>query len=247
MERVTRINEFMQKIGVKDGMSLTTGYDLEFDFNAINGPKNFIEPFYTDDNRNVVNMLCDEAQLPNVVSTTGTVVGRYLGEGLINYPHTRTYTDLGLGFMCDAQQIPLKFLNAWYDYIFSENHTDSEYDGTMEGALGTQPRARNRTNRVKFSDSYCCNLKIMKTEPNFRSSSGRVPITYILENCYPYSIDAMPLAYGSSQLSRVTASFYYTRHTVLYGRQNHDTKGTSLSQNFLDSQGNLSLGSSSIG
>ena len=221
MERVTRLNEFMHKIGSRGGMSLSTGYDLEFDFSVNNNPKGFVEEFYTDDARNVVNMMCDEAQLPNVVSTTGTVIGRYLGEGLINYPHTRTYTDLGLGFMCDAEQIPLKFLTSWYDFMYGENVTSDEtYDGTMEAALGSTPRPRNRTNRLKFPDEYVCNLKIMKTEPNKNSSSGRVPITYILENCYPYSIDAVPLAYGSSQLSRVTASFYYTRHTVLYGSSN---------------------------
>ena len=64
----------MHKIGSRGGMSLTTGYDLEFDFSVNNNPKGFVEEFYTDDARNVVNMLCDEAQLPNVVSTTGTVL-----------------------------------------------------------------------------------------------------------------------------------------------------------------------------
>ena len=246
--RVTKINEFMEKIGAKGGMSLTTGYNIEFDFNTgkrkDSSSPTFVGKFYDKKggNKNIVNMLCDEAQLPNVVATTGTVTGRYLGEGMINYPHTRTYTDLGLGFMCDAEQIPLKFLTSWYDFMYGENVTSDEtYDGTMEAALGSTPRPRNRTNRLKFPDEYVCNLKIMKTEPNKNSSSGRVPITYILENCYPYSIDAVPLAYGSSQLSRVTASFYYTRHTVLYGQKRL------LSQNFIDSGGNLSLPSSSVG
>ena len=113
----------MERIGAKGGMSFTTGYNLEFDFNTgkrdSEGVPAFVEQYYddTNDNKNVVNMLCDEAQLPNVVATTGTVTGRYLGEGLINYPHTRSYTDLGLGFMCDAEQTPLKFLSSWYDFI----------------------------------------------------------------------------------------------------------------------------------
>lgn len=243
-KRVTKINEFMEAIGVKGGMSLTTGYNIEFDFNTgkrtTSDPPVFVNEYYgnaelTDElgnpygNNNIVNMLCDEAQLPNVVSTTGTVTGRYLGEGMINYPHTRTYTDLGLGFMCDAEQTPLKFLTSWYDYIFGETPDERfDYDGGMEQARTIYPRDTNRTNRLNYINDYVCNLRIMKTEPNKDSSSGRVPITYVLENCYPYSIDAVPLAYGSSQLTRVTASFYYTRHTVLYGVKGHKETATQI-------------------
>ena len=212
----------MTRIGAKGGMSLTTGYNIEFDFNTGRSTKQpkFIREYYHDDhdNKNIINMLCDEAQLPNVVATTGTVTGRYLGEGLINYPHTRSYTDLGLGFMCDADQTPLKFLSSWYDYIFGETRNEKyQYDGSMEKALTISPKPMNRTNRLNYINDYTCNLRIMKTEPDASSAAGRVPITYILENCYPYSIDAVPLAYGSSQLTRVTASFYYTRHSILYG------------------------------
>ena len=42
-------------------------------------------------------------------------------------------------------------------------------------------------------------------------------ISYILENAYPYSIDAVPLSYGSSQITRVNVNLYYSRHTVVYG------------------------------
>ena len=221
----------MQKIGNKGGMSLTTGYNLEFDFNTGRNTEipSFVKDYYESDNKGIVDMMCDEAQLPNVVATTGTVIGRYLGEGLINYPHTRSYTDLGLGFMCDAEQTPLKFLSSWYDWIFGEPVWGRQgYDGTMSSAMTVQPKQMNRTNRLNYINDYTCNLRIMKTEPNGSSSSGRVPITYVLENCYPYSIDAVPLAYGSSQLTRVTASFYYTRHTILYGSPDHKETATQV-------------------
>ena len=61
------------------------------------------------------------------------------------------------------------------------------------------------------------NVTIIKTEPNATYSNGRAPITYILEYAYPYSIDAVPLSYGSSQIARVNVNFYYSRHTVSYG------------------------------
>ena len=57
----------------------------------------------------------------------------------------------------------------------------------------------------------------MKTEPNNVAAIGRVPAVVLLENCYPYSIDAVPLAYGSSQVTRVNVNFYYSRHTIAHG------------------------------
>ena len=42
----------------------------------------------------------------------------------------------------------------------------------------------------------------------------RRPITYVLENAYPYSIDAIPLQYGASQITRLTVNFKYERHYV---------------------------------
>ena len=66
------------------------------------------------------SFLCDEAQLPNVQAATGTLKGRYLGEGQINYAHTRVFTEFQLGFQCDADMSPLKYLNSWFGQIFSE-------------------------------------------------------------------------------------------------------------------------------
>ena len=71
-------------------------------------------------NRNIFEFLCDEAQLPNVQAATGTLKGRYTGEGQINYPHTRVFTEFQLGFQCDANMTPLKYLNDWYGQIFKE-------------------------------------------------------------------------------------------------------------------------------
>ena len=66
-------------------------------------------------------------------------------------------------------------------------------------------------------DEYVATVKIIKTEPNAVSSNDRAPIVYMLENCYPYSIDSVPLAYGTSQVTRVNVNLYYSRHSVSYG------------------------------
>ena len=46
------------------------------------------------------------------------MTGRHLGEGPFQYPHTRIYSDVTLGFLCDANMTPLKFFTAWHDFIF---------------------------------------------------------------------------------------------------------------------------------
>ena len=214
---VTKIDQFMSKIGKQRGMSLTTGFDVVFELPvALQG----IE-YYNGTNEEVVTMLCDEAQLPNVQTATGQMSGRYLGESAVQYPHSRMFTDVGLGFLCDAELIPLKFFNWWYNWMFGEEHIES--NGRYSGAKTSIPAMGNRVNRLKYEDEYAAEIRIIKTEPDAGAANGRAPITYILENAYPYAIDAVPLSYGTSQLTRVNVNFHYARHTVIYGDRKTNT------------------------
>ena len=205
----------MSKIGRQKGMSLTTGFDVFFEFNSVSDEETLPLKYYADGDEDVVHMMCDEAQLPNVQTATGQLSGRYVGESGVQYPHSRMFTDVGLGFLCDARLTPLKFFNWWYQWMFNEEHVTSENE--LYKAKGSSPQPRNRINRVRYQDEYAALIKIIKTEPNKKAANGRAPITYILENAYPYAIDAVPLSYGSSQLTRVNVNFHYSRHTVIYG------------------------------
>ena len=202
----------MSKIGRQKGMSLTTGFDVAFQFGS---KSTFPSSVYKDSHEDLIQMLCDEAQLPNVQTATGQMSGRYLGESAVQYAHSRMFTDVGLGFLCDADLMPIKFFNHWYSWIFGDAQkvTIDDYESVVkESSLPVE-----RINRLKYPDEYTCSLYIMKTEPDNYAANGRIPITYILENAYPYSIDAVPLSYGSSQITRVNVSLYYSRHTVIYG------------------------------
>ena len=209
---VTRIDEFMSKIGRQKGMSLTTGFDVAFQFGS---KSTFPSSTYKNNHEDLIQMLCDEAQLPNVQTATGQMSGRYLGESAVQYAHSRMFTDVGLGFLCDADLMPIKFFNHWYSWIFGDAQkvTIDDYESVVkESSLPVE-----RINRLKYPDEYTCSLYIMKTEPDNFAANGRIPITYILENAYPYAIDAVPLSYGASQITRVNVNFHYTRHTVVYG------------------------------
>ena len=112
------------------------------------------------------------------------------------------------------------------------------------------PALDNRVNRVKYQDNYAATVRIIKTEPNDISSNGRAPISYILENAYPYAVDAVPLSYGSSQLTRVNVSLHYSRHTVVYGDKTYDESTPApvpIALNFLDEQNNLNFTTGNTG
>jgi hypothetical protein len=164
-------------------------------------------------NTSIFKFLCDEAQLPNMQAATGTIEGRYTGEGQVNYPHTRVFTELQLGFQCDANMTPLKYLNNWYGEIFNE---PPQEDAVFFEDRITTPEDHNRTNRLKFPEEYCRTIRITKTEIGPNREPERPSMVYLLERAWPFAIDAVPLQFGSTLVTKVTAQFYYTRHTILH-------------------------------
>ena len=138
---------------------------------------------------NIFEFLCDEAQLPNIQAATGTLEGRYTGEGQVNYPHTRVFTEVQLGFQCDANMTPLKYPNDWYGRIFNEPPAE---DGQSFDSLPTTPLAANRTNRLQYPKKYCRTVKIIKTEIGPDTAPLRPSVTYLLERAWPFAIDAVP-------------------------------------------------------
>ena len=193
------INSFLTTVSGQGGLSMSNNFVVRFD----DFPSNLEFEEKTEFDQRV-EYFCDEAQLPNVNTATGSQVGLYLGMGQVEYPHTRVFTDLQLGFMLDSNMSILKFLNRWHAYIFGETPAE---DGS--------PLLENRINRVKYRDEYACNIYITKCEIGPSSTIQRQPITYVIEKAYPYSIDAVPLQFGSSQVTKATAQFKYQRHYVI--------------------------------
>ena len=193
------INRFLSTISGQGGLSMSNNFVVKFD----DFPDSLSFKAKTEfDER--VEYFCDEAQLPNVNTATGSQVGLYLGMGQVEYPHTRVFTDLQLGFMLDANMSIQKFLTRWHSYIFGDRP-----------ARDNSPLLENRINRLKYRDEYACNIYITKCEAGPESTIQRQPLTYVIEKAYPYSIDAVPLQFGSSQITKVTAQFKYQRHYII--------------------------------
>jgi hypothetical protein len=139
-----------------------------------------------------VLFLCDEATLPGVQSNTGSIT-RYSGAAPRNYPTNPIYTDTQLSFICDAEMTQLKFLNDWRKLIYDPEDENGEV-----------------SNRLQYPKNYQCIMNIEKNERSSSSDVGKEVLTYKLYNAWPYAVDSIPLSYGSSQLVKVTANFYYT-------------------------------------
>lgn len=211
-------------------MSMTNGYDVDFNMkDKVQLVKHITKAIGGDPTRDsdpsspgfLIKHLCDEAQLPNVQSATGQVTGVIMGEGAISYPHTKLYSDFTLSWMCDANMTPLKFLNAWYDFIFGAGSSlDVVNSGTsasnLEKIKSEKAKPIDRTIRLNFPTDYLCDVNITKTERGKSAPNSRAPISYLIQDCYPYSIDAIPLSYGTSQITKVSANFYYRKHTIIY-------------------------------
>ena len=196
------INEFLSLMNANGGMSVANSFVVEI-----------LEDGKPAQN-GIFEFLCDEAQLPNIQAATGTIEGRYLGEGQVNYPHTRVFTEVQLGFQCDANMTPLKYLNDWYGKIFNEPPSKA---GATFQQRPSQTRPHNRTTKLTFPKNYCRTVRITKTEIGPRATEGLRPsVTYLLERAWPFAIDAVPLQFGSTLVTKVTCQLYYTRHTIIH-------------------------------
>ena len=204
------------------GMSVSNQYDVDFKFTpTVAGEIKAYAGVTSANGDPIFKMFCDEAQLPNVGTMTGNLTGRYTGQGSVAYAHTPVYTEFQLGWMCDANMSPLKFLTGWHDFIIGN---DRKVGGSTLADMNSSARLlNNRTYAIQYPDSYVCDVRITKLEQGKTEQSRRASISYLMERAFPISIDAVPLAYGNSQLTRVTATFQYARHHVATAPINNRT------------------------
>ena len=185
-------------------MSFSNSFKVDIRGTGMSSGGNSISDDYGMSGDNMFSFLCDEAQLPNVQAATGTLKGRYLGEGQINYAHTRVFTEFQLGFQCDASMTPLLYLNDWFGQIFGEIPK-----------AGKKTYLPQRSTTVEYPTNYCRDIYITKTEAGEGGATSRQSVCYVMERAWPFAVDAVPLQFGTAQITKVTAQFYYTRHHII--------------------------------
>jgi hypothetical protein len=163
-----------------------------------------------------VSMMCDDAVLPGSQAATGQINGLYTGSGTYNYPHTRIYNDLTLSWIGDANMTPLKFVNTWMNTIFNDEEGPTKLQARSRDV---KKRSRNRSIRLNYMDEYTMQISILKAEKGPDGELDRPSVRYVIEGAFPYSIDSVPLSYGSSTLIKISANFYYERWYEYYTDQ----------------------------
>ena len=201
------------------GMAMSNNFLVKFE----NLP---LDIFYDQE---IAEYFCDEVQLPNINTATGTQNGLYTGLGSVDYPHTRVFTELQISFLLDANLEALKFLNDWYFYIFNEE--------PVTKSLGAQYELENRVTRLRYRNDYASTIRIIKAEIGGNDPVERQSIEYVLEKAYPYAIDAVPLQFGTAQLLRVTAQFKYQRHYVIHNDITNSAQFAAQNVQRLDNRG----------
>ena len=204
---------------------------MKFDFDDPEGVKTILEnELKYNEGYNFAEQYVDEVNLPGAQAATGQLTGRFMGEGVTNYVHQKMFTDFQLGWMCDANMSPFKFMQTWYQYIFQEFQPDGSEIATVqqldtnseEKAMAASKFAVNRTTRLQFPENYHCTVRIAKAEKGPVSETNRVSTVHVLQEVFPYAVEAIPLSFGTSQLVKCTASFYYSKHRVAYNEQGRD-------------------------
>ena len=252
------IKSFLATMGVNGGMSFSNGYLVKFLFNSgsvVPGALDSAGISFNSASNDVIELFCDEAQLPNIAASSGNQVGRFVGETSVKYPTAKIFSEIQLGWMCDANMTPNKFLNIWFESMFIENGSLDSYSspsvisGQQFDDVITNPltRTKNRGTQLRYPNEYQCDILIAKAESGPDSPTQRVSEIYVLEQAWPISIDSVPLSYGASQVTKSSAQFAYTRHYIIYNDiKSLNTLAGKNSRSKKSKKNNLPIGANDI-
>ena len=142
---------------------------------------------------NEIGLLCCTAVLPGSSFATQLVRSNYQGV-VETVPHTRNFTEIQLEFYVDNEYKSLKFLEHWMEYITAGSDCDP-----IEDAYNFQ---------LNFPENYKSDTTtITKFERNYRQK-----LEYTFRGLFPKSLNMARVAYESSQVLKVTASFAFDRY-----------------------------------
>ena len=192
--------------------AFNNNYDVSINFNkAQGGLKSFIDQhgFYDQNNAGSdLALYCSEAVLPGSDLNTAQVRG--LRQGITQkYATFREYPDVILTYYAQTDYYTNDVFNAWMEFISPTSGRDI-------------PAFR----RMKYPETYKCDMEITAFSKDITSEfsklnrtsafSRQLPssITYKLINVFPSSIIAAPLAYGNAELVKTTVTFKYDQYFV---------------------------------
>ena len=150
-------------------------------------------------------LLCNSAVLPTTQLSNAEISGNYIGI-TENFANRRVYQDITLEFYVDKNYKTLKFLEHWMEFIASgasnpingnnlpiNTNVDEGYFIRMQDPKYYKS---NRTSIIKFDRDY------------------NKEIEYTFIGLYPYNISSIPVAYASSDIMKMSATFKIDRYVI---------------------------------
>ena len=161
---------------------------------------------FNNDFKNRLGLLCSEATIPTSSYATAEVKDNFMGVSQ-EFAHTRINTDIDFTFYVDREYKVLGFFEAWMDYISGGGEL-SLYDSNVLSSGNYYRRFQYPNNYKNKSGVY-----IKKFERDW-SSSGAENVSFQLINSFPKSVASIPIAYGESELMKVTVTMNYDRYIM---------------------------------
>ena len=198
--------------------AFNNSYDVMINFNDSLELKKFINQHGFYDQNGGANspfhagsylaLFCSEAVLPGSDIQTAQVDG--LRQGISQkYATYRRFPDIILTY-----------------YLQTDYYTNDVFNAWMEFMSPSSDRQNNSYRRIKYPSTYKCDMEItafsrdMKDEFSKLNKTSRFnnqlpsSITYKLQNAFPSSIVAAPLAYGRAELIKTSITFKYDQYFV---------------------------------
>ena len=219
---IPSVTTFLTKIN--NSISSGNLYDIEFSFPpqpAFKGGKPSLGDWLAkatnlDSSRKskpldteIISMLANEVQIPGVNMTSQDVRG--VKKGINMKPAmAKVYNEMDLSFILDVNSTPMRFFQAWQDYI-AGNFEGASFAGDPYGPVFA--KKEKQALATSFYNDYTCDVKIRKYEKFDGSNYDNFHIQLV--KAYPYMVSSIPYSAASSQVVKLSVGMYYEYSTRL--------------------------------
>ena len=179
-----------------------------------------------------MSIMCAEAELPGTQYQTSLAVGHHQGIQE-EFANLRTFPPLNLTFYVDADHVILEVLETWMTFI---------------NPISNNKRNMNAFGRFHYPEDYKEIMHITKFERDAFTDGAKTKLSsYEFVNVWPTNMTSMRVAYGNSNVLRLSVRFAYDRFFTNF----HYDDALSVAENTPDGvegklrggQGGLRLGS----
>ena len=181
--------------------SIDTQYQAIFSFgnyqNWLESTGNAIGKSRTNglDFREKMSIMCTEAEIPGTSFETNLAVGHHQGIQE-EFPSLRNFPPLNLTFYVDADHVILEVLETWMTFI---------------NPIQNNKRNFNAYSRFSYPEDNKEIMHITKFERDaFQNNKSRIS-SYEFVNVFPKNMTSMRVAYGETNVLRLSVSFVYDR------------------------------------